>query len=303
MKFLLINPDPVDSLACRKILESAGFQVILAENEHKARDAMVEDDIQVMIFNCDKAVPGYLELIKLAASGKAGRGIFVLLLASRENDVAAGLTAGADDYLLKPYSDASLQARASLAIKYLSLKDEIQELRSHAERLAIYDPLTGLMNRSAVYQMARAELERARRAASPYSLIVMDLDNFESINDQFGSDTGDQVLRLVAQAIRDKSRPYDEVGRLSGDKFILVLPAVAGTDAERIAGRILGGVISIKVIVETGDSLYPAISAGVASVNRVRPAIDMLDKLIQQAEAGLLQAKQEGGNQVRLNFI
>ncbi|NTV54329.1 MAG: diguanylate cyclase [Syntrophaceae bacterium] len=94
------------------------------------------------------------------------------------------------------------------------------------------------MNRAAFLRQSAAELERARRASLPLSLISLDIDKFKSINDSFGSQSGDDVLRIVAQIIREKSRPYDCIGRWMGDEFVILVNGVIGVDAEKIAERI-----------------------------------------------------------------
>lgn len=92
------------------------------------------------------------------------------------------------------------------------------------ENQAVFDNLTGFMNRPGFSSgKPRGNLERARRVSTPLSLIALDIDNFKIINDTFGIETGDEVLRVVAQAIREKSRPDDCIGRWMGDEFVILL--------------------------------------------------------------------------------
>ena len=166
--------------------------------------------------------------------------------------------------------------------------------------MAIYDNLTGLMNRSAFFRMAQGELERARRSGSPLSLIVLDIDHFKSFNEKYGMDWGDEVLRVVSQTIREKSRPYDCIGRWSGDEFIIALAGVIGADAEKIAGRIITGVQSTGISYQDA-SVNVSLSVGIASASRINAATEA-EPLIQQARQAMARAKEDGGNQVNLIY-
>ena len=99
----------------------------------------------------------------------------------------------------------------------------------------MFDTLTNVLNQKAFHPYSRGELERARRGQSPFSLIALDIDNFKSINEKFGRNIGNDVLTVIAKGIREKSRPYDGVGRYEADTFLIILPGVIGQDAEKIA--------------------------------------------------------------------
>ncbi|MBI3739642.1 MAG: GGDEF domain-containing protein, partial [Chloroflexi bacterium] len=148
---------------------------------------------------------------------------------------------------------------------------------------------------------AQGELERARRTSSPLSLIALDIDNFKSLNETHGVQMGDEVLKVVAQAIREKSRPYDCIGRWSGDQFVIALPGVIGADAEKIAERIIRGVHS-NDITYNNNTINASISAGIASASRISAATEV-EPLIEQARQAMARAKEAGGNQVHLIYI
>ena len=188
-----------------------------------------------------------------------------------------------------------------IAQRFLSLGDHLSQARKQIDSLALYDPLTGLMNRGAFYRMAEGELERARRASSPLSLIALDIDHFKVLNDAYGSDTGDEVLKVVTQTVREKSRPYDCIGRWSGDEIIIALPGVIGGDAEKIAERIIKGVRSTQ-IVSNKMILNVGVSAGIASAQRISAATEV-EPLNEQARQAVRRAKENGGNQVNVSYV
>ncbi len=146
--------------------------------------------------------------------------------------------------------------------RIISLASNLAVARDQLENQALFDTLTGFLNRAAFLKQSAGELERARRASMPLSLIALDIDNFKVINDTFGVELGDEVLKVVAQAIREKSRPYDCIGRWAGDEFVLMLAGVIGADAEKVADRIIAGVRGTRIEVENEAPLNVKISAG-----------------------------------------
>ena len=117
-----------------------------------------------------------------------------------------------------------------------------------------------------------------------------------------GKDIGNDVLNVVSQSIREKSRPYDGVTRYEDDLFLLVLPGVIGQDAEKIAERILKGIFNINISLMDGTAVHVNLSAGIASAMHITAATEM-EMLIQKASEAVQQAKREGGNQVYTVFI
>jgi diguanylate cyclase (GGDEF)-like protein len=168
--------------------------------------------------------------------------------------------------------------------------------------MAVFDPLTHALNQAAFLTLSRGELERARRAQSSLSLIALDIDNFKAINDKYGKDIGNDVLTVVSQSIREKSRPYDGVARYEDDMFILILPGVIGQDAEKIAERILKGIYNINISLMDGTAVSVNLSAGIASAVQITASTE-IETLIQKATEAVQQAKREGGNQVYTVFI
>lgn len=132
-------------------------------------------------------------------------------------------------------------------------------------------------------------------------MVALDIDNFKQINETFGIEAGDDVLKFVAQAIREKSRPYDVIGRWSGDEFIIALPSVIGADAEKVSERILAGIRGANVYSPQKEPIAVRASVGIASLQHVTASTE-IEPLIQQARQAMSRAKEAGGNQVFLIF-
>src|SRR6185503_17263394 len=214
---------------------------------------------------------------------------------------ASGLV-GVDDYLHKPIVPLELKSRVQIGERILGLGDHLVQAKNTLERIAMFDTLTGTLNQKAFVRFSSGELERARRGQTPLSLIALDIDNFKAINDKYGENIGNDVLTLIAQSIREKSRPYDGVGRFEEDMFLIILPGVIGQDAEKVADRILKDIQNTNISLLDGRELTVSLSAGIVSSIRITAATEM-DNLIQHVIEAVAHAKRDGGNQSHTVFI
>jgi two-component system cell cycle response regulator len=230
--------------------------------------------------------------------------IYILLLTDKgqNGNLIENLGSGADDYLSKPIIPHELKARVAIGERLLSMNKELILARDQLENVAMYDNLTGLMNRQAFFKVAEGELERARRIAFGMSVIAIDINNFKGINSAHGHDIGDDVLQIVAGIIREKCRPYDCIGRWENDKFIIALPGVISADAEKIVTRIVAGVQSSEISLLDGSSLNIRLSAGITSAMNINAYIE-IDTFLQSALQAMMNSKQEGEEQVVVNFL
>jgi len=231
--------------------------------------------------------PGYTYIILLTA--KSGR-----------DDVVEGLNAGADDYVTKPFRRDELLARMGVGSRILDLETRLSESLAREEALATLDSLTGLPNRRALYDRARAELNRAQREKKSIGLIMMDIDDFKPINDQFGHAAGDEALRLVAEVLQKSKRDYDFTGRWGGDEFLAILPGTSILQAGLVAERIRASIDKVRLEADGAGAVVLRTSLGVACASPAFHPVE-LDELLQQADSALYRAKAEGRNRVCLH--
>jgi diguanylate cyclase (GGDEF)-like protein len=158
------------------------------------------------------------------------------------------------------------------------------------ERLAVTDPLTGLANRRGGERSVTSEISRARRQKSPLSCIFIDIDHFKRINDTFGHQAGDRLLRDLSELLRKTLRAYDILVRWGGEEFLLILPGVTLDQARKLAERIRAAVERL----ETQGLGRVTISAGTAALDGSYDFEAMLDA----ADRRLYQAKASGRNAV-----
>jgi diguanylate cyclase (GGDEF)-like protein len=164
------------------------------------------------------------------------------------------------------------------------------ELTDQAER----DSLTGLANRRVLDERLEEELDRSRRYGTHLALILVDIDNFKSVNDRFGHQCGDEVLRAVAPVLSGSLRELDLAGRFGGEEFALVLPGTAAVSARRIAEQIRRALAKVTVVGPGGELVSVTASFGAAEF----PGNPSVASLIEAADRALYQAKRDGKDRV-----
>jgi diguanylate cyclase (GGDEF)-like protein/PAS domain S-box-containing protein len=171
--------------------------------------------------------------------------------------------------------------------------------RKHAEeelrRLATTDSLTGMFNRGHFLELSKREVGRALRYHRPLSLMMIDIDHFKRINDNYGHDAGDRVLQTFALVGRDQIRDVDIFGRIGGEEFAILLPDTDFSSAGEVAERLRREVERTGVAVRD-ETVKITISIGVSTVSA---SIQNLDSLMTSADKALYKAKWEGRNRVR----
>ena len=303
MKILVLNNDLMERTVIQQVLQRNGHEIIPAENSDIAMHLLQQGEIRFVIADRATTDIDEKEFIKRLREAKPPYYIYILLIALRVQDTDVTTPRmGADDYLHKPIVPIELKSRVYIGERILALGDNLIQARGDVKNTAVFDPLTNALNQSAFLTLSRGELERARRAQSSLSLIALDIDNFKAINSQYGKEIGDDVLTVVSQSIREKSRPYDGVARYEDDMFLLILPGVIGQDAEKVAERILKGIYNINISLMDGTAVSVNLSAGIASAMQISASTE-IEMLIQKATEAVKQAKREGGNQVYTVFL
>jgi diguanylate cyclase (GGDEF)-like protein len=156
------------------------------------------------------------------------------------------------------------------------------------------DSLTGISNRRALDERLDEEVEHARRIGASLSFVIADVDDFKSINDRYGHQTGDEALRLIARVFADTVRELDVVGRYGGEEFAAVLPGTGLVGARRLADRVRTGIQEIELAAPNGDRIRLTASFGAAAF----PGHADLESLVGAADASLYEAKRTGKNRV-----
>ncbi len=291
----------------RKVLEATGLftQILEAETGLQALDLMQKTTVDMLISD---VVMSPLDGYKLTATVKQQpryKGLPVILLTSQTetSDKVKGLEVGANDYVTKPFDPGELIARVKNQLRIKELQQEVEEknkelamMSQRFETMAITDELTGLFNRRHFTERLQEEFSRSKRYQLELSCLIIDIDNFKLINDHWGHQSGDKVLKGLGQLLKRSRRTHDLVARYGGEEFILILCQTDHLGAMRFAEHIRKSVEEhpfstidnhpLKVTLSIGVSGYPA------------PDITQPDDLVRVADGALYQAKRSGKNRV-----
>jgi two-component system cell cycle response regulator len=229
-KVLLVDDDDLVLARLQDLVAAAGFEVNIAPDGGEALACLQRNFSPVVIM--DLQMPGMdgLTLCRTIRQGTWPGYVYILLLTAQdaEDDILAGLDAGADDYLSKKTSSAQVLARLRTGQRILALEQSLKEALAEKRRLTMTDALTGAPNRRYFQRRLSRELERMRRFGGDLCLLSIDIDRFKTINDRYGHASGDAVLQeFVRRVEKCLPRNTDWHARVGGEEFVVVLE---GTD-------------------------------------------------------------------------
>lgn len=239
-----------------------------------------------------------LRLCSQLRSNERTRQVPILLMAD-DGDlsrVAKGLELGANDYLMKPLDRNELLARVRTQVRRRRYQDRLRANYEQSLSMALTDSLTGVFNRRYVSAHLPRLLERAVDSNKPVSVLMFDIDHFKVVNDTYGHDVGDEVLKEVANRASRNLRTFDLVARMGGEEFLVILPDTDGDAAALVAERLREriGDQPFKVSHPVG-ALPVTVSIGFTNGGG---AGDTAESLIKRADDALYQAKRAGRNRV-----
>jgi diguanylate cyclase (GGDEF)-like protein len=235
--------------------------------------------------------------------------MYILILTGREEEarVVEAFDAGADEFVTKPFNPKILLARVRAGQRMIELREKTEvdhrEREQHFAEMAVLnrklktaamtDELTRLPNRRYAMKRLEQEVASANRNGMPLSVIMIDIDHFKAINDEFGHDIGDQVLRETAQVLKRETRKGDEVCRLGGEEFLVICENSNLGTGHQTAERIRSAVEEHTV--GHGFHRRITISGGVASLDAGPLSVD---ELLKEADRRVYAAKARGRNQI-----
>ena len=309
-RILLIDDDQRMLKLISHHLRREGYEVITSDSSQEGLATALETQPQLVI--TDWMMPGMtgLELCKSLRMSDAGRRMYVLVVTAREDDdrVVEAFAAGADDYIVKPFNPRILLARVKAGQRMVRMREKVEaaertRLRQVAElgiltrklrAAAMTDPLTELPNRRYAMKRLKQEWESSLRTGRPLSVVVADIDHFKQVNDQFGHDAGDAVLREMAGLLRRVGRSGEVLCRIGGEEFLCIDMGSTAEDAALGAER-------LRAAAEELEVQYPGFEGRVTlslGVAQRTDAFEGVDDLIKAADEALYAAKEAGRNQI-----
>ena len=304
-KILLVEDSKSQAEVAKTFLEGQGYEVLWVEDGKSAIKSAKTQPVDLILL--DLVLPDISgnEVCRWLKVNQDTRGIPIIMLTVKgaTTDKVTSLEAGADDYLPKPYNEIELNARIYASLRTKALQDELrlknrqlEEMLERVEFLALTDPLTELFNRRHFERVLENEFGRTVRYKSPLTCMMLDIDNFKRINDQFGHRAGDSVIREIAQTIRRCVRETDTVARWGGEEFVMLLPETVKENALQLGLRLLK-TIAERPFPEIPDQRV-TVSIGIAGLPD--PTIENGEKLLNASDIALYEAKEKGRNRAEV---
>ena len=301
MKVLVADDDAFYRHYLCKALKSLGYDVITASEGNQAVDILLgEDPPNIAIL--DWVMPGVDGVAICSQIRQQSRDpyTYILLVTAKNqtSDVIAGLRAQADDYLIKPFELAELEARLKSGRRIIELQEALASKQRELSHRATHDSLTGILNRSAILDILHREMDCARKARNSLCLALADIDKFKGINDTHGHDAGDAVLVEVVRQMQSAVRHYDAIGRYGGEEFLLIMPSLSKNQAfmmlERVRIRVAESIIHVQA-----KQVQVTLSAGIAADD----GVGSVGILLRSADEALYKAKARGRNRVEAAWV
>ncbi len=291
MKILIAEDNVILSRNLAQNISNWGYSVITARNGIEAWNYILKENIRLAIL--DWMMPG-IDGVNLCKKVRKelplakSEYVYLILLTGKnqQEDIILGLSSGADDYMIKPANLLELKVRLTNGLRIIDLEDK-------RIQLATTDSLTDLWNRRTIFEFFKEEIARGAREHFNIAAIMIDVDNFKQINDNFGHSVGDKVLSEVAFRLKHSLRPYDKIGRYGGDEMLIVLPNCDNSNVITIMER-LRKVICTKKVKTTAGNLDVTISLGGATSQNFKEI--SLEELLEGSDNSLYLAKRHGRN-------
>ncbi|RLA73241.1 MAG: diguanylate cyclase response regulator [Epsilonproteobacteria bacterium] len=278
-KILIVddNPGNIDFL----IELLSDYDVSAVIDGRSALEMIHEEKPDLILLDINMPGLNGYETCKLIKASPKTEDIPIIFLSGKTDteSIITGFDAGGVDYITKPYRPKEVLVRVQTQLK---LKEAIEAL----EKMANEDPLTGIANRRRFFERANIMLSTAKVTQKPYYVFVFDLDKFKIINDTYGHDVGDEVIKMFVQIVNDNIDDDDCFARMGGDEFILVMIGVDKDTARKKIDLIRKGIASVRSI--AGIPLQFATSIGAAML---APGDKKLEMIIKRADEKLYKVK------------
>ena len=298
MRILIADDDLTSRLVLTGVLKKGGHDVVVTMDGTEAWEAMRRPDAPSLAI-LDWMMPGLagVEVCRLIRGRQSDQPPYLILLTSRgeKADIVAGLEAGADDYLAKPFDSGELRARIDVGWRVIELQAKLIETRDALAHEATHDPLTGALNRRAFGDVLSRSISMERRHHAGLALGILDIDEFKKVNDVHGHHVGDAVLCGLVRIVTGSLRGHDVLSRHGGDEFVVLATHVGEADARLLYERLRAAVADNPIPSEAGD-LSITVSVGVSLWSEGETE----DQLLEAADAALYRAKGAGRNRVSL---
>ncbi|HEY3426975.1 MAG TPA: diguanylate cyclase [Negativicutes bacterium] len=318
---MIVDDNPYNLQIIAVLIENSGYESVLAQTGQQVFDFVSKEKPDLILLDIMMPeIDGY-EVCRILQQDETTRQIPIIFLTAKVEaaDIVKGLEAGAVDYITKPFNTIELQARIKTHLELKKVRDDLKqsnkqlqevntalqaanqlitvknqmlkEMMEQLEYAAKVDALTGLFNRRYAVEKIEEEVARQQRNQKSFSFLMADIDFFKKVNDTYGHDGGDHVLKAISQMMQQTIREQDWLARWGGEEFLMLLPesdlAEAMLVAERIRQKIEENVIDYQKM-----KIAVTITLGVATYDGTEP----VEQIIKKADNALYDGKASGRN-------
>jgi two-component system cell cycle response regulator len=281
--------------------ELSKIQDVLLEDKHatmvaeRGADAMelaATHDFELIIVSLNLENEDGLRLCSHLKSNERTRSVPMLMIAGQDDmgRIAHGLEIGAHDYILRPVEKNELLARVRTQIRRKRFQERLRDSYEISLSMALTDSLTGLYNRRYLEVHLEKLLKKNKESKKSLAVLMIDIDHFKPVNDTYGHNVGDEVLKIFAKRLQDNLRSFDLVARLGGEEFVAILPDVTEKRAHHVAERLRRSICEEAFVVGSPEPIKISTSIGGSLIDfeehTVHEALERADKMVYEAKEG-----------------
>ncbi|XDD48596.1 GGDEF domain-containing protein (plasmid) [Leptospira sp. WS39.C2] len=288
---LIIEDSDLQRKLLSRWVSKNGYAPIEAVTISDAREKILAENIDVVLLDWELPDGTGIDLISdILSTSPVGWLPIIMVTGHTEPEYfKLAIEAGATDYITKPAKEVELLARIFSALRIKALHDQLRET-------AIRDVMTNLYNRRYMEERIEQEFQRCRRHKSNLSLAMIDIDKFKNVNDTYGHEVGDLVIKRLANELKSSFRKSDIISRFGGEEFVILFPETGIADACRILDKVRELVSKIEIKSDANDKFNFTFSGGVAGGDL--SAFETNAELLRIADKNLYEAKSSGRNKI-----
>ncbi|GAB6097982.1 diguanylate cyclase [Desulfatiferula olefinivorans] len=296
MNVLIAEDDSTSRMMLAAVLTKWGFQVTAVDNGIAALETLEKPDPPRLVI-LDWNMPGMtgLEVCKVIRTRYPLAPFYIIILTARvdKTHLIMGLDAGANDYIVKPYDKDEIRARVHVGKRMVTTQQELEAARQALAWEARHDPLTGILNRRAILSELEQHMDRTDHSDETLWAAMFDIDHFKQINDRYGHQAGDDVLRIFTVRIASGLEESHALGRYGGEEFLALIPGKDPDEVLKILDTIRRSIEEPPFDTRMGP-IPVTVSIGLAA----RSADQAMDALLAKADEALYEAKRLGRNRI-----
>ncbi|MCM1002204.1 PleD family two-component system response regulator [Wolbachia pipientis] len=296
---LVVDEDVFQAEQIYNVLSQRFGSIKVLNDPTEASKIGIEDNYDLIISDMQFSQTDGLRLCSEFRSKVETRYTPILILSEDydKNNLVKALNVGANDYLTVPLDESELIARVNLQVKRKRYQDALRMNLFNNAEMSIKDPLTNCYNRryfdAHLKNIVKDSVEKDRRL----SLMILDIDYFKVVNDDFGHSAGDELLKQMQKRISENIRVTDLLARFGGEEFVVVMPDTNISDAYTVAERIRE-IIATEPFVLSGENTTHSVTVSIGIAEMQKPDLDNIKKFIVRADRYLYKAKNSGRNRV-----